>query len=122
MTSTLTRLSAAAGFCMIAAVSAHAQTPPAKPDIIVTVSGCVTKSNDGVYTLTQARTEKNAPGAPSATTWAIDVGEVAMTVLRLDARVGQRLEVIAKVNPETPKGAMPQLQIQSLKPAATGCS
>lgn len=115
---------AAAAFGMVAVVSAQqkpaAPATPAKPaDIMVTVSGCLVKSTDGKYTLTQAKMEKPAPGAPTGATWIVDVNTVVASVLGLDRRVGQRLEVLGRVNADAPKTS-PTLFIQSMKAAATG--
>jgi hypothetical protein len=95
-----------------------AQTPN-PPE--VTVSGCLAKNAKSQYTLTDAKIEKAAPGAPATTTWVIDVDTVAASDLGLDGRVGQRLEVVGRMNAEASKSAGATLQIHTLKQIAGTC-
>jgi hypothetical protein len=87
----------------------------------VTVSGCLAKDNNSQYTLTDAKTEKSSPGAPATTKWIVDVGSNAASGLGLDQRVGQRLEIVGRVDAVASKTAGATLQVQTLKQIAGAC-
>jgi hypothetical protein len=98
-----------------------AQLPPNTPEVAITVSGCLASNTGGVFTLTEAKTEKNAPGAPVSTTWVLEVEPIAAGMLGMNQRVGQRVEVVGRVNTDASK-ATATLQVQTLKPIAGECS
>jgi hypothetical protein len=90
-------------------------------EVVVTVSGCLAKDNKSQYTLIDAKTEKNTPGAPVTTTWIVDVENRVASILGLDQRVGQRLAVVGRVNAEASKTAGATLQVQTLQPTTGTC-
>ena len=89
---------AAAAFSLGAALNAQtanstekSRGSPAAPEQLPTITGCLEKTSDEKFRLTQATVTGLPAGAPASTTWQLDVTAVVRSFLHLDERVGQRL-------------------------------